>query len=74
MVADIVELTRDIQGTKGDTPATTAKDIYDSLKINEEDTQILLLIAWMTDKQGRFLAMFPESASANVIFKTNNEK
>jgi hypothetical protein len=72
-VANIMAMTRDIQGTKGDTPATTAKDIYDSLKINE-DTQILLSIAWMTDKQRRFLAMFPESASADVIFKTNNEK
>jgi hypothetical protein len=68
-----MEMTRDIQGTKGDNPITTAKDIYDSLKINE-DMQILLSIAWMTDKQRCFLAMFPESASADVIFKTNNEK
>jgi len=69
----IMSMTRGIPGTEGDTPETTAMEIYNSLKING-GTQILLSIAWATDKQRRFLALFPESASADVIFKTNNEK
>jgi hypothetical protein len=45
-----MEMTHDIQGTESDTPKTTAREIYNSLKI-DGDTQILLLIAWATDKQ-----------------------
>jgi len=56
-----------------DTPEKTAEDIYNSLGINC-DTQILLGVCWCTDKQRRLLGLFPEAASADVIFKTNNEK
>jgi hypothetical protein len=37
-------------------------------------TNILLCIAWCTDKQRQMLAKFAESATSDVIFKTNNEK
>jgi len=56
-----------------DTPEKTAEDIYHSLGI-DSDAQILLSISWCTDKQRRLLALFPEAASADVLFKTNNEK
>jgi hypothetical protein len=63
----------DVTFADGETPELTAHDIYGSLQINH-GTQILLCIAWCTDKQRRLLALFPESASSDVIFKTNNEK
>jgi hypothetical protein len=51
----------------------TARAIYNSLGI-EDNTEILLLIGWCTNKQRRLLALFPESLTCDVIFKTNNEK
>ena len=57
----------------GDTPEKTAIDIFDSLKINH-GADILLSIAFCTNKQRRLLALFPESATCDVLFKTNNEK
>jgi hypothetical protein len=71
--ADIMEMTQSAPGADGDTPVTAATEIYNSLGIND-DAQILLSIAWTTNKQRRFLGMFPESASSDVIMKTNNEK
>lgn len=56
-----------------DTPKQTAEDIYNSLEING-DTEILLCVAWCTDKQRRLLGLFPEALTTDVLFKTNNEK
>jgi hypothetical protein len=56
-----------------DTPESTATTIYNSLKVNG-GTQILLAIGFCTDKQRALLAKFGESATSDVIFKTNNEK
>jgi hypothetical protein len=56
-----------------DTPESTATTIYNSLKING-GTQILLAIGFCTDKQRALLAKFGESATSDIIFKTNNEK
>lgn len=53
----------------GDTPEKTAIDIYNSLRINH-GTQILLSIAWCTNKQRRFLALFPESTSSDIVLLT----
>jgi hypothetical protein len=60
-------------GGIADSPLDTAREIYNSLGI-EENNVILLVIAWCTDRQRRLLALFPESLSCDVIFKTKNEK
>jgi hypothetical protein len=60
-------------GSTADSPEHTARAIYNSLGI-EDNTEILLLIGWCTNKQRRLLALFPKSLACNVIFKTNIEK
>jgi hypothetical protein len=70
--AELTAVSKDDGGT-ADSPGDTAREIYDSLAI-EENTEILLVIAWCTDRQRRLLALFPESLSCDVIFKMNNEK
>jgi hypothetical protein len=47
-------------GSTADSPEDTARAIYNSLGI-EDNTEILLLIGWCTNKQRRLLALFPES-------------
>lgn len=49
-----------LDGGDADSPEDTAKAIYNSLGI-EENTEILLVIGWCTDRQRRLLALFPES-------------
>jgi hypothetical protein len=73
--ATFTELTaasKDDGGT-ADSPEDTARAIYNSLGV-EDNTEILLLIEWCTNKQRRLLALFPRSLTCDVIFKTNNEK
>jgi hypothetical protein len=60
-------------GSTADSPEDTARAIYNSLGI-EDNTEILLLIGWCTDKQRRLLTLFPESLTCDVIFKMNNKK
>jgi hypothetical protein len=60
-------------GSTADSPEDTARAIYNSLGV-EDNTEIVLLIGWCTDKQRRLLALFLKLLTCDVIFKNKQWK